>query len=108
MSRRPDEIVVENGSARLVVRDHGGDGRPLRLLHGVTGTPYDFAGLRPQLEYDHRLVEQELRGHGRSTADSWSSGDAVSDVEVVIERLRIPDAAVVGFSFGGMLAACYA
>jgi pimeloyl-ACP methyl ester carboxylesterase len=108
MPRGPNEIVIENGSARLVVRDHGGDGRPLLLLHGYTGTRYDFAGLRPHLEHDHRLVDLELRGHGRSTADSWSWGDAVSDLEVAIERLQIPDAAVVGFSLGGMVAACYA
>ena len=103
------ELLIANGSARLAVRDHGGGGRPAVLLvHGIRGTAYAFVSFRPSFEPDHRVVELELRGHGRSTGGSWSWEAAVSDVESVVEHLRIADAAVVGFSLGGIVAACYA
>jgi pimeloyl-ACP methyl ester carboxylesterase len=102
------ELLIATRSARLAVRDHGGEGPPVLLLHGIRGTTYAFASFRPHFDANHRVVELELRGHGRSTGDSWSWDDAVSDVEAVIEHLEIPGAAVVGFSLGGIVAASYA
>ncbi len=102
------ELVVENGTARLAVRDRGGTGPPVLLVHGFTGTSYDFVSLGPRLAAHHRVVELELRGHGRSTGDSWTWRDAISDVEATVAHLQLVDAAVVGFSFGGMVAASYA
>src|SRR5215217_3580444 len=105
----PRERLVSKASARLAVRAfEGGDGRPILLLHGYTGSVYDFVSLRPHLQAHHRVVELELRGHGRSTADSWSWREAISDVEAVVEHLELAGAAVVGFSFGGVLAVAYA
>jgi pimeloyl-ACP methyl ester carboxylesterase len=101
------ELLIPTRSARLCVRDHDGDGRPVILVHGYPGTAYDFVSLRPQLA-QHRVIELEQRGHGRSTGDSWSWRDAISDLEAVVEHLQLPDAAIVGFSFGGMVAASYA
>ena len=85
---------------------------PVLLLHGGPGASHDY--LLPQmleLAREHRLVTYDQRGGGRSRADDdrhaigWR--DQAADVERVALELGIESLALVGYSWGGLLAMLY-
>jgi proline iminopeptidase len=86
---------------------------PVLLLHGGPGASHDY--LLPQmlaLAGEHRLVTYDQRGGGRSRHDDdrepigWP--EQVADVARVASELRVAPLAIVGYSWGGLLAMLYA
>ncbi|MEV6027905.1 alpha/beta hydrolase [Streptomyces sp. NPDC052036] len=90
------------------VRDHGGEGSPLLLLHGAGRTLADWAAVAPLLVPHHRVLAMDLRGHGHSPSGPWRLPEVLADIEEVLAVHGIPDALPVGHSLGGMLAVRYA
>ena len=73
-----------------------GDGRPLVLLHGAFFTiEMNWAHLIPELSKTRKVIAIEMQGHGHSP---------FSDVEKVMDYLKIDSADVAGFSMGGSVA----
>jgi lipase len=89
----------------LNVRVHGDlSGRTVLALHGLNGHGGRFADFAGRLGY--RLVCPDLRGHGHSPGDPpWHLDQVVSDV--VALGLRGP-LDVIGYSYGGLVAAALA
>jgi pimeloyl-ACP methyl ester carboxylesterase len=103
-----DRLVTSAG-IDLAVRDHGGDGPDVLLLHGGGRTSEDWRLVAPLLiEGGLRVVAVDLRGHGRSDQALWSWPAALDDVSAVIEQLELDRPALVGHSLGGLLAAVWA
>ncbi|MET0885077.1 MAG: alpha/beta fold hydrolase, partial [Mycetocola sp.] len=94
-----------NRRVRLNVIDQG-QGPAVVLIHGSGGSVADWADQIDALSVDHRVVAIDLRGHGGSevTTDALSLQDYAEDVIDVLDELDIARAAVVGLSFGGILA----
>lgn len=93
----------------LHVHDHGGDGPPVLLLHGAGRSLADWRDITPALTAGHRVLAVDLPGHGRSPEpERWSFDTVLRDIEETLRRLGAPEAAVVGHSLGGMVAALYA
>ena len=99
------DICVNDGAVAIAVRDYGGDGTPLVLLHGLARNLEDWGAVVPFLTTRHRVVSVDFRGHGRSGAGPWSWEAAVDDVNAVAQRLGLERPAVAGHSLGGMVAA---
>jgi 3-oxoadipate enol-lactonase len=83
-----------------------GGGPNVVMLHPVG---LDLTFLRPiaELAKDrYRLLSVDLRGHGNSPTAPPAIGfpDNVQDVHDTLHHLKFAPAAVVGFSFGGMIA----
>lgn len=90
----------------LVGRDEG-RGPPIVLLHGVGGNHTVWNAVVPGLAQNHRVIAPDLRGHGRSPAPAESHYtflELEQDVARLLDRKEIPNAHVVGFSGGAMLA----
>ena len=117
MARPPEspparEALVPAGSATLLVRVVG-RGRPILVLHG--GPDFDHRYLLPELDLlagAGRLVYYDQRGRGRS-ASGVRPEDVTIDSEVEdLDRVRAwagaEAVAVVGHSWGGLLACEYA
>ena len=84
-----------------------GEGKPLVLLHGAFMTIEDNWGqLIPELSKTRKIIAIELQGHGH-TPFSERKLDMVtlaSDVEGVMNRLKVDSADVAGYSMGGSVA----
>lgn len=55
------------GPVRLFCTDHGGDGPPLLLLHGLAGHSGEWEALAARFASTHRVVAFDARGSGAST-----------------------------------------
>ena len=84
-----------------------GEGRPLVLLHGAFYTiEMNWGQLIPELSKTRKVIAVELQGHGH-TPFSDRKLDFVtlaSDVEGVMNHLKVDSADVAGFSMGGSVA----
>jgi pimeloyl-ACP methyl ester carboxylesterase len=87
---------------RLACLDHGGDGSPVVLVHGLAGHAGEWDGTAAWLAASHRVVAPDARGHGRSERrpGDLSRGAFVDDLAWWIELLDLAPAIVIGQSLG--------
>ena len=90
-----------------------GDGPPIVVLHG--GPDFDHAYLRPELDRladAFRLVYYDQRGRGRSAEgvrpEDVTLASELDDLELVRSHFGLEPVAVLGHSWGGVLAMEYA
>lgn len=88
-----------------------GDGEPLLLLHGFTGSVETW---KPFLPYwrDYRLILVDVIGHGRTDSPTdparYEIEKVAADLEEILRHLHLQDAHVLGYSMGGRLALTFA
>src|SRR2546425_7072834 len=89
-----------------------GRGRPCIMLHGSPGTDHTYLrfGLERLLAEDLEMIFLDHRAHGRSSAGTarLSFEIIAADIEAVRKHLGLDSVAVLGHSFGGMVAQFYA
>ena len=80
-----------------------GQGEPLVLLHGFTGSGGDWQPFIGDLAEEYLLVIPDLRGHGRSTNPSmqFTHRQSALDVFALLDRLGIETFKAIGVSAGG-------
>jgi pimeloyl-ACP methyl ester carboxylesterase len=100
------ETLVRSGTVDIAVRDFGGDGPPVLLLHGAGGDMSAWETFAPQL--NGRAVAVDLRGHGKSGDGPWEWDAVLDDLDAVVVHLGLNAPVVVGHSLGGMLAGMWA
>lgn len=84
-----------------------GDGKPIVLLHGAYYTiEMNWGQLIPELAKTRKVIALELQGHGHTPFSDrkLSRATLASDVEKVLDYLKIDSVDVVGYSFGGQVA----
>ena len=84
-----------------------GEGRPIVLLHGAFFTiGMNWGQLIPELSKTRKVIAIELQGHGHTPFSDRKLNFATlaSDVEGVMNYLKIDSADVAGFSMGGSVA----
>jgi len=84
-----------------------GEGKPIVLLHGAYYTiEMNWGRLIPELAKTRKVIALELQGHGHTPFSDrkLSRATLASDVEKVMDHLKIDSADLVGFSFGGQVA----
>jgi len=100
-------VEVEPGVS-LYAQDVG-EGPPVVLIAGFGLSHEVWDDQVRALGERHRVLCVDLRGTGRSDKplrdyDTYSVERLATDVETVLDRLDVHDAAVVGWSFGGQIA----
>jgi len=84
-----------------------GEGRPIVLLHGAFYTiDLNWIDLIPELSKTRKVIALEMQGHGHSPFSDrkLSITTLASDVEAVMDYLKIDSADIAGFSMGGSIA----
>jgi pimeloyl-ACP methyl ester carboxylesterase len=84
-----------------------GEGRPVVLLHGAFMTiEGNWGQLIPELSKTRKVIAIEFQGHGHTpySERKLSHAALASDVEGVMDYLKIDSADVVGYSMGGSVA----
>lgn len=105
------ERFVGGGSSRLYVRAIG-QGMPMIIVHG--GPDFDHQYLLPDMDRlaeSHRLVYYDQRGRGRSFAGPTpdvSMTTEIEDLDRIREHFGFETVAVLGHSWGGLIAMEYA
>jgi proline iminopeptidase len=108
----PREAFVHTDSAQLYYRDIG-EGRPILVIHG--GPDFDHTYLLPEMDLlarSFRLIYYDQRGRGRSARgvrpQDVTLRSEMEDMEVLRRHLQLDSVAVLGHSWGGVLAMEYA
>src|SRR5882672_5931963 len=84
-----------------------GEGRPIVLLHGAFYTiEMNWGQLIPELSKTRKVIAIELQGHGHTPFSDRKLDFATlaSDVEGIMNHLKVDSADVAGYSFGGYVA----
>ncbi|AIR90465.1 alpha/beta fold hydrolase [Pseudomonas cremoricolorata] len=87
-----------------------GQGQPVVLIHGVGLNKEMWGGQVVGLAADYRVICYDMLGHGQSrvpAADTPLQGYADQLAEL-LDHLQIPQATVIGFSMGGLVARAFA
>jgi 3-oxoadipate enol-lactonase len=92
----------------LFLRDTGGSGPPVMLLHGWTASAdLNWWGCYDELRASgYRVLAIDHRGHGRGlrTYELFTLAACAADAAAAIEALGCAPATVVGYSMGGAVA----
>jgi 2-succinyl-6-hydroxy-2,4-cyclohexadiene-1-carboxylate synthase len=98
---------VEAGGLRLHAVLEG-QGPPLLILHGFTGSTESVAGVAAGLHDAYRTLRLDLVGHGRSDApeapESYTMERCVEQLAGALGALGMPRAHAIGYSMGGRVA----
>ena len=87
-----------------------GKGQPVVLIHGVGLNKEMWGGQVVGLATNYRVITYDMLGHGaspRPAADTPLLGYADQLLEL-LDHLQLPQATVIGFSMGGLVARAFA
>ena len=103
--------LVSIGDTRLFIVEHG-QGYPLLMLHGGPGLDHTmFGDYLNQLTDQFRLILVDQRSQGRSEMSppkTWTLAQLAKDVGALAGALGLERYAVLGHSFGALVALQYA
>jgi pimeloyl-ACP methyl ester carboxylesterase len=101
------EITTHHGllkDTHVHVDDHGGDGRPVVLIHGWPLSGQSWAAQVPALQAaGYRVITYDRRGFGASDKPKlgYDYDTLTDDLHAVLTGLDLEDVTLVGFSMGG-------
>jgi pimeloyl-ACP methyl ester carboxylesterase len=111
-AQAPMEGFVDVPGVRLWVKDTGGAGEPLLLLHAGSGQVAAWEAQIPAFaKAGYRVIAYDRRGWGKSVTDPATGpqpGVASDDLQALVDRLRLPRFHLVGIAAGGLVAIDYA
>jgi pimeloyl-ACP methyl ester carboxylesterase len=92
---------VDVNGLQLFYRDTG-DGEPLLLLHGFTGSGDDWQHVFATPLHGYRVIAPDLRGHGRSTnpGGTFTFKEAARDTFALLDAIGIDRVKAIGISAG--------
>jgi len=88
-----------------------GQGPSLVLIHGIASNLGQWQlGILPALVEHFRLTMYDLRGHGYSDMPTrgYTPAHMLGDFSGLMDHLGIEQTSIVGHSYGGLVALCYA
>src|SRR5579859_1358290 len=104
----PARTVLVPGRGEFFIRDTGGDGPVVMLLHGwMASADLNWSGAYGDLvEAGYRVLAIDHRGHGRGLRPlvPFRLIDCAADAAAVLRTVEAAPALVVGYSMGGAIA----
>src|SRR5437763_6952256 len=104
----PARTLLVPGRGEMFLRDSGGDGPAVMLLHGwmATADLNWHAAYGDLSDAGYRVLAIDHRGHGRGLRPlvPFRLADCAGDAAAVLRELELAPALVVGYSMGGAIA----
>jgi 3-oxoadipate enol-lactonase len=104
----PPRTLIVPGRGELFLRDSGGDGPAVMLLHGwtVSADLNWHTAYEPLVEAGYRVLAIDHRGHGRGLRSlaPFRLVDCAGDAAAAVRQLGVAPATFVGYSMGGAIA----
>ncbi len=104
----PARTLELPGRGEVFLRDSGGDGPPLMLLHGwMASADLNWhASYDPLVHAGYRVLAIDHRGHGRGMRPltPFRLTDCATDAALAVQQLGLAPATFVGYSMGGAIA----
>jgi pimeloyl-ACP methyl ester carboxylesterase len=104
----PPRTLRLPGRGELFLRDTGGEGLPVMLLHGwIVNADLNWWGAYDELrEAGYRVLAIDHRGHGRGLRQlgPFRLADCAADAAAAMRALDAAPGIVVGYSMGGAIA----
>ncbi|MEI5908769.1 2-succinyl-6-hydroxy-2,4-cyclohexadiene-1-carboxylate synthase [Bacillus spongiae] len=104
-NRRIMKIIVNNTEYTIKMT---GKGEPIVFLHGFTGDHSTWGEIIPFLSNSFQCITIDLLGHGQTTTlsqpDDYTMEKSASDIVLILKKLNIDKAHLIGYSMGGRLA----
>jgi pimeloyl-ACP methyl ester carboxylesterase len=103
-------VTLADG-ARVHVRDSGGNGQPMILIHGSNASLHTWEPLKARLGGEYRIITMDMPGHGLTGATPTGRYDVdemVATVDGVARALSLDRFILGGNSMGGGVSWSYA
>ena len=102
----PTDEWTRYGGLRMHVRNWGGEGRPVVLLHGLASTCRIWDFVAPILARDFAVIAVDQRGHGDSgkPEQGYDFASVAGDAAALLEGRGIQSPVLVGHSWGADVA----
>ncbi|WP_226580109.1 2-succinyl-6-hydroxy-2,4-cyclohexadiene-1-carboxylate synthase [Halobacillus litoralis] len=101
-------MMYEVGNRGYWVEEEG-QGEPLLLLHGFTGSTKTFHSMLEHLTGNYRIIKIDLPGHGRTGSIGKVSMERFCrDLAALLEKMDITSVTLLGYSLGGRAALSFA
>ena len=104
----PGYVVHLPGRGEMFVRDSGGDGPPVLLLHGwIFQSDLNwYRTYEPLIAAGYRVLAIDHRGHGRGlrAEQPFRLSECAADAAAVVDRLGCGPVTAIGYSMGGAIA----
>lgn len=102
--------ALPDGETLAYIDTGNAAGPAVVLIHGYTDNARDWVPVLPYLSKRFRLILVDIRGHGRSGKPEccYNRLDFAYDIKLLLDRLSIAKADVVGHSLGSIIAQTFA
>jgi pimeloyl-ACP methyl ester carboxylesterase len=99
----PQSHWTNANQTRLHYLEWSKRGFPVVLIHGLYDDAHVWQKLATQLAANYRVIAFDRRGSGRSAAPSggYDHATLASDVQALLESLKLNDVTLIAHSFGG-------
>ena len=104
------KAVLSDGVTLAYLEMGDPNGTPVVLIHGYTDSARDWVPMLPYLPKRYRLILVDIRGHGQSSKPPccYSRYDFAYDIKLLLDKLHVRKADIVGHSLGSIIAQTFA
>jgi pimeloyl-ACP methyl ester carboxylesterase len=103
-------VALPNGETLAYIDTGDRSGPAVVLIHGYTDNARDWVPMLPYLSKHFRLILVDIRGHGQSSKPEccYTRLDFAYDVKLLLDKLGVRKADIVGHSLGSIIAQTFA
>lgn len=107
---KKSRAALSDGVTLAYVDEGPRNAPPVVMIHGYTDSARDWAPIAPLLTSRFRLIIVDLRGHGASSKPDccYTRFDFAYDLKLLLKRLHISQADIIGHSLGSIVAQTFA